>query len=219
MKKELLNAKVRNIPVPSRLENLQIDKNGFPVPWFVPRVKGEWEFRGMDGEKFERAVREKRCWICGDVLGRHLTFPIGPMCAVTRTTAEPPSHLSCCEYSVKVCPFLTQPRMRRNEKDMPENGFVAGVAIKRNPGVTVLWTTGSFKMFRSGPGYLFKIGDPEHIEYYTEGRKATYEECLASIDSGMPILEKMANEEGPAAVLELKGYHAKALKVLSETSP
>ena len=61
-----------------------------------------------------------KCWLCGQTLGKHMTFPIGPMCAITRTTAEPPSHLACAEYAVKACPFLSQPRMRRNERDLPE---------------------------------------------------------------------------------------------------
>jgi hypothetical protein len=154
-----LNKRIADIPIPDRLKGFPLSPEGYPVPWFVPFVDGLPEFRAMDPEKFVRAVRTKKCWLCGQPLGRHLTFPIGPMCAITRTTAEPPSHKSCAEYAVKACPFLTQPRMRRNEKDLPEGISSAGIAIKRNPGVTVLWTTTSFKLFTAGGGYLFQVGD------------------------------------------------------------
>src|SRR5438477_249547 len=79
--------------------------------------EGEPDFRCADKRKFHRALKEKRCWVCGDKLGVHLAFVIGPMCAVNKVTSEPPCHLECAEYSVRICPFLSRPRMRRNEHD------------------------------------------------------------------------------------------------------
>ena len=60
-------------------------------------------------------MREKRCWVCGDPLGVHLTFPIGPMCALNRTISEPPSHHECASWSARNCPFLSRPHMVRRE--------------------------------------------------------------------------------------------------------
>jgi hypothetical protein len=209
-----LNKRIRDIAIPERLRGAPLSPEGYPVPWFVPWLDGVPEFRAMDGEKFVAAVRRRLCWLCGQPLGKHLCFPIGPMCAVTRTTAEPPSHLSCAEYAVKVCPFLTQPRMRRNEKDMPEEKYSPGEMIKRNPGVTVLWTTLGFNLFRDGDrGYLFSVGDPEHVEVYAEGRTATIEELVASVSSGYPLLEAIAiQEEGGQE--ELRRQLAVAMKIL-----
>jgi hypothetical protein len=184
------------------------------VPWFVGYVDGKPDFRTMDGEKLGIAVRHKRCWMCGQPLGKHLTFSIGPMCAVNRNIAEPPSHLSCAEYAVKACPFLTQPRMKRNEKDKPE-GHIAGVGLKRNPGVTVLGTTLSYRVYRApNGGALFEIGNPDHVEYYAEGRKATRQEILASMESGKPLLLEPAQAEGPDAVADLERRWIKALELV-----
>ena len=209
-----LNQRIMHLELPDRMRRLKISDEGFPGPWFVGYVDGKPDFRTMDGDKLVIAVRHKRCWMCGEPLGKHLTFSIGPMCAVNRNIAEPPSHLACAEYSVKACPFLSQPRMRRNEKDLPE-GHVAGIGIRRNPGVTALWTTLSYKVWRApNLGALFAIGDPEHVEYYAEGRRATREEILESMQSGLPGLMEPAVTEGPEAVAELERQCAKALELL-----
>jgi hypothetical protein len=209
---KMLNAKIRNIPVPKRLRGFPLSDEGYPVPWFVPFIDGKAEFRGMEPEKLTHAIRARRCWLCGGLLGKFLTFPIGPMCAVTRTTAEPPSHLECAEYAVQVCPFLTQPRMRRNEKDKPE-GSVAGISIDRNPGVIVLWTTYDFRVFSDQHGkMLISVGEPQHIEYYSQGRRATKRELKDSIESGYPFLEREALKDG--SVDDLVKYKNRAYRVL-----
>jgi hypothetical protein len=82
--------------------------------------------------------------------------------------------------------------MRRNEKGIPEDKVeVSGIMIKRNPGVTLVWTTKQYKAFSDGKGkggVLFDVGVPENVQWYCEGRYATRDEVLASINSGLPIL-------------------------------
>jgi protein-disulfide isomerase-like protein with CxxC motif len=105
--------------------------------------------------------------------------------------------------------------MRRNEKDMPlEKGEVAGIMIKRNPGVALLWTTRSYKIMKTPTGPLFRIGDPEQIEFYAEGRQATREEIMTSIESGMPILRDMAKEDGPEAEKQLQQQYHDAMELV-----
>ncbi len=201
----LLNASILGIPIPPRMSRRPISDKGFPVPWFVANVNGVPDFRVADTEKLVMAVKRKLCWLCGQQLGVHLVFVLGPMCTINRTSAEPPCHLECADYSVRACPFLTKPAMRRNEKDLPEeHSPPPGVMIKRNPGVTALWVTKSYKVFRDGHGgALFNPGDPEQVLWFAQGRKATREEVAASIESGMPILLQVAEDEGADAVAAL----------------
>ena len=209
-----LNQRIADLEMPERMRRLPISDEGYPIPYFVPFIDGKPEFRGMDGERLGLCVRLKRCWLCGQPLGVHMTFPIGPMCAVNRNIAEPPSHHGCALYGVRACPFLTQPRMRRNEKDVPQ-GHIAGVGLKRNPGVICLWTTRSYRVWRPpGGGVLFAIGDPETVEYFAEGRPATRAEVLASMESGLPLLMEIAEEEGSDAVAALSKLYDKALKLI-----
>jgi hypothetical protein len=114
-----LNQRIRHLDLPDRMKHLPLNEQGFPVPYFVPYVDGKPEFRGFDGEKLGICVRHEKCWLCGSQLGKNMVFTIGSMCAVNRVSAEPPSHYGCAHYAAMACPFLSQPRMRRNEVDMP----------------------------------------------------------------------------------------------------
>jgi hypothetical protein len=204
--------------LPPRLRKLPVDARGYPVPWFVAWIDGPDgpetvpEFRAMDARKFRRAVMERLCWVCGEPLGRWLAFPIGPMCTITRTISEPPSHRECAEWSVRNCPFLAQPRMVRRVDDLPEDiGAPAGLAILRNPGVMCLWITRSYELFDDGHGKkLITIGAPDSVAWWREGRAATRAEVEESVTSGFPTLLAAAKADGPFAVDALGRQYAAA---------
>jgi hypothetical protein len=189
-------------PLPSRMQALKVHR-GYPVPWFVSWVGGEPEFRVADYDKWVRAVKEKRCWVCGEALGRIMTFVIGPMCGINRVTSEPPCHIECARWSACNCPFLSRPNMLRREGNMPEGGAIPGEAIMRNPGATLLWTTRSYHLFEDGTGgVLFRIGEPEGFEWYAEGKPATRAAVLESVETGLPILQALAEDVGGIAELQ-----------------
>jgi hypothetical protein len=212
----LLNERIKDIPIPDRMRRLPISDRGFPIPKFVPYVDGQPEFRGMDGRHMMECIKRKLCWLCGEPLGVHMTFVMGPMCAINCNNAEPPSHYRCAEYAAKACPFLAQPKMRRNEKDTPwgDEPHVAGIAIKRNPGVTLLWTTRHYQIMRHGPGVLFTPGETESIEAYCEGRTATLDEVMHSVDTGLPFLREEAAKEGSDAVKACEKVIEAGIKLL-----
>jgi len=189
-------------PLPRFMRGLPVDNRGYPVPWFVPLLNGQPEFRGMDYEKFTRAVREHRCWVCGLPRGVYCTFTVGPMCGVNRISSEPPSHLACARWSARNCPFLSNPRMVRREDEVSNNLRLAedsaGVAIARNPGVVLLWINREFEIIPDAVKkgrYLFIMGKPEALEFWKERRSATPAEIEASIASGLPSLEALASTE------------------------
>jgi hypothetical protein len=208
-----------DVPIPKRLAGRPRDSRGFIVPYFVAwldddgnKVKeqaGKPDFRVIDTDRFYRCIMSRECWLCGKRLGRFMSFVIGPMCAITRTTAEPPSHLECARYACQVCPFLARPAMRRNAKDLPPQKIApAGIHLDRNPGVMSLWTSRSYKTFKAqggNSGLLIQVGDPEHVEWWHLGRHATRAEVQASIDSGLPALREIADKhDGPSGREELE---------------
>ena len=201
-------------PIPQRLRSLPV-QNGFPVPWFVAQVNGVYDFRVVDYPKFKPAIKQRLCWICGQKLGAYLAFPIGPMCCINRTISEPPSHTECAEWSIKACPFLIQKQETRRETNLPE-GFkeAAGKAIARQPGAVCLWVTNKYDIWQVENGLLFKLGDPLQIKWFREGREATREEVLESIDSGYPILYEAATIEGERAIASLEKMKLDAMKLL-----
>lgn len=202
--------------LPPKMAGLPIDKHGRPVPWFVaPWYDTDPDFRVMDGRKLEDAHRFNLCWVCGTHRGRNVTFVIGPMCAVNRISAEPPSHLDCALYSAVHCPFLSRPEMVRRSGEKPVGSYPPpGEMIARNPGVTLLWTTRDYRPIQVGTGYLFELGDPTQVQWFCQGRPATREEVLASITSGMPLLEHAAAREGAGALAELGQLHDAALELV-----
>jgi hypothetical protein len=194
--------------MPTKIARLEVDKRGYPIPWFVDRAAppkdGGPDFRVMDGDRLKRAIREKRCWICGLPLQGEAVFVIGPMCAVNRTNAEPPNHSGCAEWAVKACPFLAVPKRVRDERELPSSYTQAGTGIRRNPGVAGLWFGGGTKTFHPpGGGVLFELGEPNAVFWYCEGRRATRAEVVESVDTGLPLLMAEAAKEGAEALFDL----------------
>lgn len=202
--------------MPPRIAALPRDHRGYPVPWFVAWVDGKPVFPCADSAKLVRAVRERRCWVCGDLLARNLAFVVGPMCTVNRTSAEPPCHLECAVFSAMACPFLAKPKMKRQDVSDIATLEPPGNMLKRNPGVACVWSTRSFDLMHVPNGVLFRIGEPMAVRWFCEGRDATRDEVLESMDSGLPLLANVAKEEGPEAEAELNRMHCAALAYLPD---
>jgi hypothetical protein len=181
-------------PLPERMKHLPVSKSGWLVPWFVDWHDGEPEFRAMDPVKWKRAINEKLCWVCGQRLGVHMAFLIGPMCAINRATSEPACHLDCARWSAQNCPFLSRPHMvRREDGELIPNP--AGMVIERNPGAMCIWTTRTYVVFRCGRGYLLEVGEPIVVEWWAEGKPATRAQIEHSITTGLPLLEAEASKQ------------------------
>jgi len=202
----MITAKINLEMLPRTMRDLPLDERGYPVPWFVDWLDGKPEFRAMDYRKFKRAIRERLCWVCGGKLGVNLCFVVGPMCGINRISSEPPSHLLCARWSAENCPFLSNPHMVRRQDGLTEEVWdnVAGIGLKRNPGVTLLWITREYEIIPDGNGkHLLMMGRPESIEWWAEGRTATRPEIFKSIESGYPNLLAIAQtQEGAVAELQ-----------------
>jgi hypothetical protein len=152
----------------------------------------EPEFRAIEAPKRSFAIRRSVCWVCGQRLGSHLAFVIGPMCGITRVTSEPACHLDCALWSAQNCPFLSRPDMTRRgdlEAEYPDAHQPPGLHLDRNPGVSCVWVTRDYKLFNDGAGsYLIHLGEPEAATFWTCGRPATRAEIDHSVETGLPLL-------------------------------
>ena len=207
-------------PLPPKMRSLPIDRRGYPVPFFVALIDGEPDHRVVEPEALQACVRDNRCWLCGGYLGAFKAFVIGPMCSITRTISEPPSHLECAQYAAIACPFMTRPMAKRREANMPDGVRPPpGNGLTRNPGAVCVWVTKKHKPFRAGTGLLFDIGDPDSTHWYAEGRDATREEVDESIRTGLPHLHEPAQAQGPHAVAELARRIAESTAMLDRVLP
>lgn len=209
---------MKQIEMPARIARLPQDDKGRPVPWFVEWIDGKPDFRVMDRRKLAVAYLERKCWVCGEPLGKYVAFVIGPMCAINHTSAEPPSHRDCAIFSARACPFLSTPKMHRNQKGLPEVcSEPGGIAIKRNPGVTLVWVTFAkdYGHISTPTGPLFKFGDAlVELLWFCEGRPAARAEILHSIQTGIPILRELAIVDGPEAEADLDQKYWAALQLV-----
>lgn len=204
------------------MKHLPTNKAGYVVPWFVAWIDGEPDFRVIRSGGIADAYNNKTCWLCGHRMGSYAAFVIGPMCAVNRTSPEPPSHRECATYAARMCPFLANPNMQRRERGIPEDKVdPAGNAILRNPGVALVWVSKTWRPYRvppevpgANPGVLFDVGDPTDVEWWALGREATRAEIEESIRTGLPILLEQATQEGPDAVKELAAMAQRAMRLL-----
>jgi hypothetical protein len=209
--------------VPDRIKRLPFDeRTKHHVPWFVADMPDgrERDFRIIDHNKRVRAVNKGLCWICGNKLGAFKAYVIGPMCMVNRITSEPPNHLECAQYAVNMCPFLSNPRMRRSPRPKDERTVEpAGEHIERNPGVALIFVTKKYPevmMLKAPSEFLFKLPETyERLEFWKEGRLATEPEVRDAITTGMPILRAAAARDGPEAERLLQEAVLQAESLLS----
>jgi len=209
-------------PLPPRMRSLPIDERGYPVPFFVEWIDGKPDHRIPSPEKASRARRLGLCWVCGEPLGRFKSFAVGPMCALNRISGEPPAHRECAEYSARNCPFLSRPQMRRRKAGMPDVPLhMQEGNLMRNPGATLVWTTLSYKPFAANTGghnhgsVLYEMGEPVSMQWFCQGREATREEIIESIDSGLPLLyEQAPPDELEAGKAEIKRRYNALLALL-----
>jgi len=220
--------------MPESVKKLKVDARGYPIPFFVDYLPdGTPEFRAADPKKLIACVKKSLCWVCGEPLNRSrlgfkatIAFTIGPMCAVNRISSEPPQHPECAEWSARNCPFLARPHMRRREdelinaKQFEDEDVQRGHAILRNPGVALVWYCAGFAIQPTKGGPLFQVGPlTRKPTWWAEGRQATREEVLRSIDSGFPHLFAACQHEATeqlrtAAERQLNLQLVEALKLV-----
>ena len=211
-----------SVKMPRAVAALPRDRHGRPIPWFVHvDDAGVPDFRVVRAHGIELAWEFEWCWVCGRRRGRHAAFVIGPMCAVNRVSAEPPSHLDCAVYAARACPFLATPTMVRRERNLPAHRIPQpGHSIARNPGVALVWSSRTWHRFwvpaatGGNPGVLFDVGEPTAARWYAHGRDATRDEVSAAIEAGISILRAEADRDGPGATAQLARELAAALTIL-----
>jgi hypothetical protein len=202
---------------PTAMRGRPIDHRGFYVPWFVTAKdeNGHWDFRRVDPNRVREAYQRKVCWISGEPLGSYKSFVIGPMCCINRITAEPPVKREIAEWSVRVCPWLSNPQAKRPLLDEGSFRPAPGLMVMDNPGISCIWTI-------KGDGYqmnrdrLIRLGDPVHVAFYKNKEKASDLEIREALKIGGRRLMDIAEPEGPEAINLLGMYLMEAAATITK---
>lgn len=163
---------------PATMRNLRFDSGGFPVPWNVAWTMGVPDHELMDTTKIAVAIKEHRCWECGEPMRRFKTFVVTAADAIDRSSPHPPAHRDCAEYVTTV--------------------------LKRRPGVRVLWTTIGMQVYTTPAGAMrFRMADPVVAAWYCDGESANRETVMDAIAATARDLAKYAEANGIQAVMSL----------------
>lgn len=139
---------------------------GYHVPWFVLWQNGEPEFRKADIKKFVCALRERRCWICGEPLRSGVgVFVLLSTIAPSMIAPEPPCHRECAKYAVKVCPYLALPHSKRRLTNID----TPLVHRDKDTDVIALITANAWALRRD---QSIAITRPVRVEYFRAGQPA-----------------------------------------------
>ena len=113
------------------------------------------------------------------------------------------------------------------------SGPPGGIAITRNPGVGLVWTTRSYRILKVAQavspdgtvavqaGKLIQLGDPTGLQWFAQGRDASLAEIRESMDTGLPLLEEAADLDGDPAMarIALGSQWRAALVLLDKFGP
>lgn len=123
----------QSVPMPDGIAARPRDARGFPIT-FVTLIgpDGRPDFTTIDAEKIYRCCTESLCGMCG--LGwphptetrpdDHLAaFIGGPLSIENQNFLDPPMHVQCAEYAMKVCPHIAIDTSRYSKPKGDEEGI------------------------------------------------------------------------------------------------
>lgn len=117
-----MNAPLKRLttPIPRSLRTRPRDSRGYPIPFVVVIDNHKQpQFTINDHERVLECARKGLCALCGKRFISGLWFIGGPKCFLHELGAflDPPAHLECAEYALRVCPYLAAPSYARRIDD------------------------------------------------------------------------------------------------------
>jgi hypothetical protein len=177
-------------PLPMRMRTLRKDSRGYPVPFLVVIDKtGTPQFTINDTRRAHDCISKHLCAICGKRFDKHpvtarheMWFVGGSRCFLHPMGAfiDPPLHLECAEYALRVCPFLAASRYMKRIDDAklkPENrpiglGLVSHMhALPELPECFGLGLCNSYQPSGSPGSAMFKVDDWRYVEWWRAGER------------------------------------------------
>jgi hypothetical protein len=161
------------VSIPARLRHRPRDARGYVIP-FVQFIgdDGLPNFAVMDHRKVSRCLRQRRCGLCGEVMGIHLYFIGGDLCVVNRYFYDPPMHRDCAIYALEACPHLARSKGRYREPPTSIEGatIIVGDMQTKKAERFALMHTGAYTFGKAATGMLTVKAAPWiDVQWWKEG--------------------------------------------------
>jgi hypothetical protein len=129
-----------HVKVPKRMRTLPRDARNYPIPFIVFIDKtGQPQFTINDSALVKECIRKKLCSICGKRLNGNYWFVGGSRCFLHARGSflDPPLHLECAEFALRVCPFLAASHYykRIDDAKLAPDAIPDGMALYREVGM------------------------------------------------------------------------------------
>lgn len=172
----------RDIPLPEALTQRPKDDRGFPIT-FVTLIQedGTPDFTTIDARQILRCIVEKSCGMCGvalpvasvetlptglghDVRTRSygaVAFIGGPLAIENKNFLDPPMHVSCAEYAMRVCPHIAIPTARYAKPKEGEGRRVFELVEPTRPERFGMYVTSHYQVvpYQGQPVFLAEPAD------------------------------------------------------------
>lgn len=139
----------RSSPPPRLAKRPQLQ--GYPVPYVtLVRPDGTPDFKITDEAKRIRALRERRCALCGEPLEYRIAFIGGESLVNLREFYDAGMHEDCARYAARACPFLalTDSQYASPQDVGPEVTITHHVADRKRPARMALVVTRAYDVVR-----------------------------------------------------------------------
>lgn len=117
---------MRSFPEPPRIAGLELDLCGRRIPaWARRDSRGQADLTDVDLGRWLHMAQFRLCGLCGNALGRHLTF-VGSLAAIKRRVfRDVPLHHDCACYAMRINPRLGAPKMDLGRVTVPARANLA----------------------------------------------------------------------------------------------
>ncbi len=170
----------KTIPIPAKMQLLEKDPRGYPVPYIIMRDKqGKPHFQINDVLKVQECISKRLCAICGQELKDDMWLVGGPLSAFHPNGGYIDSslHQVCMEYAMQVCPYLAVTSYNNRldastlkKEDYGENYiFVDPTMISERPPLFVAIKISDFSV-NPASGYITPAKPYLDIQYWNEGK-------------------------------------------------
>jgi hypothetical protein len=130
-------------PMPECIAKLDKDERGYPVTYIAAFIDGKPDLGIQDAAKVASCLREWRCHVCGEKLGKLGYFVAYEPVPKRPRFLDPAIHRECAMYSLQVCPYLANPSAKhRSAKALPNDMTDLGEVTGRSYNVVLLGTPG-----------------------------------------------------------------------------
>jgi len=159
----------QEIELPPGIAKRPRDPRGFPIT-FVTLIQsdGRPDFTTIDGRQILRCVQEHLCGMCGEPLAGPMAFIGGPLAIEHRNFLDPPMHVECAEYAMRVCPHIAIPTARYAKPKQGEGRQLYQNVHPDRPEKFGLLVTRLCRIASMDGQPVFFAGEPERVAWQDE---------------------------------------------------